>query len=1189
MVSEKKLELPEAAWKQLANALRGTIHLLSATLDLDELLELTLEKLAEVVPSDTSSILLLEGNMLSVFAARGFGERTPEVLQASFDIREDISDDVIRVGQPLIVADVQQEGRWALIPGAECVRGWLGVPLLAKDRAIGMLCLDSVTPGRFSEEEAQIALAFANQVAVAIENSRLFEEAGKRARQLQTAAEVSRAASSILDPDELLRQAVDLIRERFGLYYTGIFLVDDAGQYAVLRAGTGEAGQEMLKRGHKLEVGGESMIGWCVANARARIALDVGQEAVRFENPLLPGTRSEMALPLISRGQVIGAVTVQSSRVAAFSAEDITVLQTMADQLANAIRNARLFQGICSTLERLDTMNRVSGLINSSLELQEVLETIASSAAELAGADSSGIFQWSAGGDFLELKIAYGVSAGFLAEVRETNPRPGQGAIGRAGVSRVPVEISDISTYPGYEYKDLLARHGYRSVLAVPVLAREKVLGGINLWWREEHHTAPQDLSVLVALANQAATAIENARAYEEERRARVLTETLRRAGQVVSSTLDLDEVFERILLELEWVVPYDSASVQLLKEGRVEIIGGRGFPNLPEIVGLSFSLDGDNPNREVIRRRDYFIAPDAPAVYGEFSREPHRQAGIRGWLGVPMLVGDRLIGMIALDSRQPGFYTEEHARLAQTFAAQAAIAIENARLFDQTRADANELEAVFSAITDIICVLDKDCVILKANPATAEQYLGTSLQELIGSRCRGASYGSGEFCKSCTVRFTLETRRPMHRVMQTQLPGGGSIWLDMATYPIFDEKGELSRVVGYGRDITNRKRLEAQLLQAQKMEAVGTLAGGIAHDFNNILTSILGYTSLVIGQLEPGDPQREDLQYVERAARRAADLTRQLLTFSRRAVGEPKPMYVAPLIKELTRLLERTFPRNITIRTVLPREIGPVLVEPSQLEQVVMNLCINARDAMPEGGELLIEVQPVFLDEEYCRAHADGSEPGSYVLISVSDTGHGMNEETLRRAFDPFFTTKEVGKGTGLGLAVVWGIAKNCGGFVHLYSEVGIGTSVHVYLPTSTERPPETALPEPTVPAGTETVLVVDDEEMVRGLGRRILERRGYKVLLARDGVEALQVYKANEEEVALVVLDLIMPKMDGHKTLKKLKELNPAVKVLLASGYSANGEARKALGEGAVGFVQKPFSFVDLAAAVREALDRQ
>jgi PAS domain S-box-containing protein len=1186
MISEKELELPEAAWKKLANALRGTTQLLSATLELGEILELTLEKLAEVVPSDTSSILLLEGDVLSVVAARGFGDRTPEILQVSFNIGEDVSYGVIQKKQPLTLADVRQEERWVHAPGTEHIRGWLGVPLLVKDIVIGLLSVDSATPGRFSQEEAQIALAFANQVAIAIENARLFEEVGKHARQLQTAAEVSRAASSILDPDELLPQVVNLIRERLDLYYTGIFLVGGEGRYAVLRAGTGEAGQKMLERGHKLEVGGESMIGWCVANGRARIALDVGAEAVRFENPLLPDTRSEMALPLISRGQVIGAVTVQSAEVAAFSDEDMTVLQTMADQLANAIENARLFQETRSTLERLDTLNRVSGWINSSLELQEVLETIASSAAELAGADSSGIFQWSADGKSLELKIGYGMSEEFLAESREVTPRPGQGVIGRAVVSGTPVEISDVLTYPGYEYKDLIARHGYHSIMALPMLAREKVLGGICLWWRQVHHTAPQELPALVALANQAATAIENARAYEDERRARILAETLRRAGQVVSSTLDLDEVFERILLELEQVVPYDSASVQLLKGDRLEIIGGRGFPNPSEIVGLSFPVDGDNPNQEVLRRRGRFIVPDAPAVYGEFSKEPHGPAGIRGWLGVPMLVGDRLIGMIALDSRQPGFYTEEHAWLAQTFAAQAAIAIENARLFDQTLADANELEAVFNAITDFILVVDKDCVILEANPATAERY-GVSLQELIGRPCHDILYRHSKLCEQCPTRFTVETGRPAQDVIREQLPDGTEVWLDMATYPIFNGKGELSQVVRYARDISQRKRLEAQLFQAQKMEAVGTLAGGIAHDFNNFLTNILGYTSLVIGQLEPGDPRRDDLKYVERAARRAADLTRRLLTFSHRATEEPKPLYIAPLIKELAKLLERTFPRTITIRTALDGEIGPVLIEPSQLEQVVMNLCINARDAMPEGGKLLVEAHEVFLDEKFCQTHASASEPGRYALISVSDTGHGMEEETLRQVFDPFFTTKEIGKGTGLGLSVVWGIVTNCGGFIHLYSEAGVGSSVHVYLPVSKEQPPEAEMVEPLVPGGTETVLIVDDEEMVRNLGRRILEEKGYEVLLAGDGSEALEVYRANEGDIDLVLLDLIMPVLDGRKTLKELLEINPTVKVLLTSGYSINGEAGQALNEGTLGFVQKPFSFVDLGTAVREALD--
>ena len=251
------------------------------------------------------------------------------------------------------------------------------------------------------------------------------------------------------------------------------------------------------------------------------------------------------------------------------------------------------------------------------------------------------------------------------------------------------------------------------------------------------------------------------------------------------------------------------------------------------------------------------------------------------------------------------------------------------------------------------------------------------------------------------------------------------------------------------------------------------------------------------------------------------------------------------------------------------------------------MNLCINARDAMPDGGKMLIEVEEVLLDEIFCRFHADGAKPGQYICISVSDTGRGMDKETLRQAFDPFFTTKDVGKGTGLGLAVVWGIAKNHGGFVHLYSDLGRGTTARFYLPATMAPPQEKTTTTPEIPGGTEMVLIVDDEEMVRDLARRALEDKGYRVLTANDGAEALEVYKANETDIDLVFLDLVMPVMDGREALKKLLEFNPEIKVLLASGYSANGEAGEVIQEGARGFVQKPFSAVDLLVAIHEALE--
>ncbi len=420
------------------------------------------------------------------------------------------------------------------------VRHHIVVPVMARGRLVGSIlagCDSEIDP-----EARQILLSLARHAALSIENARLFEAEQRRTVQLETASMVARDAAAILDVNRLLDEVVRLISDRFGFYHAGVFLIDDSGQFAVLEAASSAGGQRMLERGHRLAVGKVGIVGYVAKSGEPRIALDVGRDAVHFANPDLPETRSEMALPLIGRGRIIGVLDVQSEQEAAFTREDVATLQTLADQLAVAIENARLF---------------------------------------------------------------------------------------------------------------------------------------------------------------------------EAEQRRRRETETLYRASQALATTLDLPRLFERILSELQQVVPYDSASVQLLHGDYLEIIGGHGFPNLDELLGLTFDLaGGDNPNQEVIRRRETFIVEDVLDRYSRFDEPPHKAAGIRAWMGVPLLLGDRLIGMLSLDKRQPGFYTAEHARLAEAFAVQAAVAIENARLYDEAQRHVEELTALRNIDLAITSTLKLDEVL---------------------------------------------------------------------------------------------------------------------------------------------------------------------------------------------------------------------------------------------------------------------------------------------------------------------------------------------------------------------------------------------------------------------------------------------------------------------------------------------
>ncbi len=394
--------------------------------------------------------------------------------------------------------------------------------------------------------------------------------------------------------------------------------------------------------------------------------------------------------------------------------------------------------------------------------------------------------------------------------------------------------------------------------------------------------------------------------------------------------------------------------------------------------------------------------------------------------------------------------------------------------------------------------------------------------------------------------------------------------------------------VVVTARDITDRRRLEEQLRVSQKMDAIGQLAGGVAHDFNNLLTAILGYCNLLLEETPLGSPQRPDLEEIRSAGERAAALTRQLLAFSRRQMLQPRIVDVNELIGQLEKLLRRLISEDVELVTRLADDLRPVKVDPASFEQILINLVVNARDAMPGGGRLTIETANVELGRS-----AGGAEvavtPGPYVSITLIDTGRGMDAATRARVFEPFFTTKEQGRGTGLGLATVYGLVKQSGGYIFVESEPSQGTVFRVYLPPA-EASASTAVEEDRLTVqqnrGTETVLLVEDEDAVRALAREVLRRHGYAVLEARHGVDALTVVEAHADTIDLMVTDVVMPHMSGRDLAERLGAVRPAMKVLFMSGYTDHAAVHRDLTPGTA-FLQKPFTPDLLARTVRQVLD--
>jgi PAS domain S-box-containing protein len=487
--------------------------------------------------------------------------------------------------------------------------------------------------------------------------------------------------------------------------------------------------------------------------------------------------------------------------------------------------------------------------------------------------------------------------------------------------------------------------------------------------------------------------------------------------------------------------------------------------------------------------------------------------------------------------------------------------------------------EAILGTMSEGILEITSEGRIVYANPA-AIALIGILEEKLLASNFTDQfKQTDGQMIKDQLMAINNQSKTIIRDF--PVLINGKQILLNIL--PVTDERHRTIIIIL--NDVSERKWMEAQLLQAQKMEAIGTLAGGIAHDFNNLLMVIQGNASLMLLNVDPSHPHYEMLLSIEKQVQSGSKLTNQLLGYARKGKYEIKVIQLNQLVEETSKTFGRTR-KEITIHRELADNLFSIEGDPGQIEQVLMNLFVNAADAMPEGGDLFLKTRNT--SHWDIKGKLYQPTPGDYVLLTIADTGIGMDTKTLERIFDPFFTTKELGRGTGLGLASVYGIIKGHDGYIAVESEKGQGTTFRIYLPASSGKVLETVKMPDLLVKGTGTILLVDDEELVLEVGKGFLKVMGYIVLTARGGREALETYKKHQDAIALVILDIVMPSMKGGEVFDRLKEINPDVKVLLSTGYSIDGEATKILERGGKGFIQKPFDIKQLSQSIRAVLEK-
>ncbi len=682
-----------------------------------------------------------------------------------------------------------------------------------------------------------------------------------------------------------------------------------------------------------------------------------------------------------------------------------------------------------------------------------------------------------------------------------------------------------------------------------------------------------------------------------------VRLDVLKVIARGVTSGIALHETIEVALDLAARRFPKD-ALAYLVNAGNREFVVAYATepPGLPRLRGLTLPVDQCQDLLEVLRSGEPVLVSDAREDDRVLAcRQEILTAGCAAFLWMPLVHSGTLAGLLALFSPGGRAWTDAEKGVLSELADYLSMALKDSHSrAERERAEASlrESQEQFRQIAENI----REVFWLSDVEKRRLFYVSPRYQEVWGRPLTGLQTASVSWWDAVHPADRERIVAAAHRkqasgeydeVYRIVHEDGSIRWIHERAFPVHDEKGRVHRIAGLAEDITERRQAEEssreqseRLRMAQKMEAVGQLAGGVAHDFNNILVAILGFSELVRDSLPPGNAQRKNVEEVIKAGERAADLTRQLLAFSRRQVIAPVVLDPNEKLRSIERLLRRVIGEDIELALHLDPGIGRVRADPTQLEQVVMNLAVNARDAMPKGGALIIETADAELGDAFARANP-GSRAGLQVMLAVSDTGMGMTRETQARIFEPFFTTKGEGKGTGLGLATVYGIVKQSGWYISVYSEPGKGTTFKVFMPRSDEAP----APVPELGAegeslgGSETILVVEDDPAVRDLVVAALRGYGYRVLEAREPEDAFVIVEASKVPVHLLLTDVVMPRLSGPDVAKRVRELRPGIAVLFMSGYTDRVMSLQGL-DPAISFLQKPFSPRVLASKVREVL---
>jgi two-component system cell cycle sensor histidine kinase/response regulator CckA len=827
-------------------------------------------------------------------------------------------------------------------------------------------------------------------------------------------------------------------------------------------------------------------------------------------------------------------------------------------------------------------------MISSGAPLADVLTVLCQMIEERSPGLSCSVLLLDPSGKCLRHGAAPSLPRGFTVALDGVVIGPHAGSCGTAAYLADTVIVTDIAVDPLWsDYRDLALSNGLRACWSTPIISNDKkVLGTFAMYYSEPRGPSRQDLQVIERATHLAAIAIERQRAETERQ---VMSEII----QGVNVSANIDELFRLIHQSLKKVIFAENFFVALYDRRS-------GLFSFPFFVD---QFDPPPPPQKMERSCTAYVFRTGRAmiitqkVFDQLIEQGEVElVGTPGptLLGVPLKTPKETIGVLVAQHYEDGSaYGERELEFIASVGGQIAIAIDRKRAEEELRSAETRFRTLVEQLPAITYVAE-------FGAAGPWSYVSPQIETLLGFSSEEWMTDPEAWVKCLhsedrervlgEEEQSWQSGEPFRSEYRMIARDGRVLWCRDEATVMSDQAENKNLMLGVIHDITQSRHLEEQLRQSQKMEAVGRLAGGVAHDFNNLLMVIKGNSEMILDQLGATERSRKNAGEIDKAADKAASLTRQLLAFSRMQVIQPKLLDLSGVVGEMAKMLERLIGDDIELNIVSSEQLGTVKADQGQIEQVLMNLVINGRDAMADGGELTIELKNVVLDEAYVIGHA-GVPPGNYVMMAVSDTGVGMDAETQAHIFEPFFTTKKLGKGTGLGLATVYGVVKQNSGYVWVYSEPGRGTTFRIYLPQVEQAAgsPERSRTGGAPLHGSETILLVEDQDAIRDLAREFLKGSGYTILEARDGIEALQVAERHPGQIDLLLTDVMMPRMGGSELAERLANLRPQIRVIYMSGYAEYEKDSRKLADSENITLQKPFALDTLARKIREILAAQ